>query len=456
MRLLLLVPLLLAPAPGSSAPKVRRQSDTWGPWGQWSPCSRTCGGGISFRERPCYSQRRDGGSSCVGPARSHRICSTESCPDGALDFRAQQCAEFDGAEFQGQRYWWLPYYGAPNKCELNCIPKGENFYYKHKDTVVDGTPCEPGKRDVCVDGSCRVVGCDHKLDSSKKEDKCLQCGGDGTSCYPVMGTFDANDLSRGYNQIFIVPMGATSIRIEEAAASRNFLAVKNVRGEYYLNGHWTIEAAQALPVASTILQYERGAEGDLAPERLQARGPTSEPLVIEVSRDLGGIGTGTQLGWESQPEAGQWDGLTSAGTLLHSSSARSPTLVCTTSTTCPWAAPSQVSSAGATAHGVTAVPSVVVVTSPAWCSAPLTMRPTPTTCASASLGQLTAAPAILSLARRPRGEALVGPFHSWWGPGTWVGREGCLRCFWSRTKKLGGPGLCRAVAGDSEGVHEGP
>lgn len=115
----------------------------------------------------------------------------------------------------------------------------------------------------------------------------------------------------GYNQIFIIPAGATSIRIEEAAASRNFLgerwfgtgqagaqrwlavprpltsgvstAVKSVHGEYYLNGHWTIEAAQALPVASTVLQYERGVEGDLAPERLQARGPTSEPLIIEVS-----------------------------------------------------------------------------------------------------------------------------------------------------------------------------
>ncbi|XP_010333573.3 papilin isoform X7 [Saimiri boliviensis] len=283
MRLLLLVPLLLAPAPGSSAPKVRRQSDTWGPWGQWSPCSRTCGGGISFQERPCYSQRRDGGSSCVGPARSHRSCRTEqSCPDGARDFRAEQCAEFDGVEFQGRRYRWLPYYGAPNKCELNCIPKGENFYYKHREAVVDGTPCEPGKRDMCVDGRCRAVGCDHQLDSSKQEDKCLQCGGDGTTCYPVTGTFDANDLSRGYNQILIVPVGATSILIEEAAASRNFLAVKNVHGEYYLNGHWTIEAARALPAASTILHYERGAEGDLAPERLHARGPTSEPLVIEL------------------------------------------------------------------------------------------------------------------------------------------------------------------------------
>lgn len=45
--------------------------------------------------------------------------------------------------------------------------------------------------------SPQVVGCDHKLDSTEQEDKCLQCGGDGSSCYAVTGTFDANDLSRG-------------------------------------------------------------------------------------------------------------------------------------------------------------------------------------------------------------------------------------------------------------------
>ena len=37
---------------------------------------------------------------------------TQSCPDGARDFRAVQCSAFDSQEFQGRRYRWLPYYGG--------------------------------------------------------------------------------------------------------------------------------------------------------------------------------------------------------------------------------------------------------------------------------------------------------------------------------------------------------
>ncbi|NWH86147.1 PPN protein, partial [Aegithalos caudatus] len=262
--------------------RMKRQADVWGSWGEWSKCSRSCGGGVSFRQRRCYSQRTEGPSSCAGPTRSYRSCNVQNCPEGSRDFRAEQCAEFDGTEFQGKKYKWLPYYGAPNKCELNCIPKGENFYYRHKEAVVDGTTCEPGKRDICVEGVCQAVGCDNMLESAKKEDKCLQCGGDGSTCYGVKGTFDVASLPKGYNQIFIIPVGATSIQIKEVKPSRNFLAVKNVRGEYYLNGHWTIDFSQALQVASTVLHYDRGSEGDVAPELLHARGPTTEPLLIEL------------------------------------------------------------------------------------------------------------------------------------------------------------------------------
>ncbi|NWV64315.1 PPN protein, partial [Malurus elegans] len=267
--------------------RLKRQVDVWGSWGEWGRCSRSCGGGVSFRQRRCYSQRTEGPSSCVGPTRSYRSCNVQNCPEGSWDFRAEQCAEFDGTEFQGKKYKWLPYYGAPNKCELNCIPKGENFYYRHKEAVVDGTTCEPGKRDICVEGVCQAVGCDNMLESVKKEDKCLQCGGDGSTCYGVKGTFDVASLPKGYNQIFIIPVGATSIQIKEVKPSRNFLAVKNVQGEYYLNGHWTIDFSRALQVASTVLHYDRGSEGDVAPELLHARGPTTEPLIIElISQEL--------------------------------------------------------------------------------------------------------------------------------------------------------------------------
>ncbi|XP_060617227.2 papilin isoform X2 [Anolis sagrei] len=276
--------LMLAVMPSSTPAvrKVKRQSDFWGSWGEWGECSRSCGGGVSIRVRRCYSQRTDGGSSCIGPTRSYRSCNIQKCPEGTRDFRAEQCSVFDGTNFQGKRYKWLPYYGAPNKCELNCIPKGENFYYRHKEAVIDGTPCEPGKHDICVEGVCQAVGCDNMLDSSKKEDKCLQCGGDGRACFEVKGLFDVPNLPKGYNQIFIIPMGATSIQIKEATPTRNFLAIKNVRGAYYLNGHWTIEFSRALHIASTAVHYDRGTEGDLAPELLHARGPTTEPLVIEL------------------------------------------------------------------------------------------------------------------------------------------------------------------------------
>lgn len=59
-------------------------------------------------------------------------------------------------------------------------------------------------------------------------------------------------------------------------------AIKNLRGEYYLNGHWVIEFSRATPIAGTTLYYQRGAEGDNVPETITGRGPTTEPLVVEV------------------------------------------------------------------------------------------------------------------------------------------------------------------------------
>lgn len=108
--------------------------------------------------------------------------------------------------------------------------------------------------------------------------------------------------------MFIIPVGATTISIKETVPTRNYLgecvnaililifsssafynkifsltAIKNLRGEYYLNGHWVIDFSRAAHIAGTVLYYQRGTEGENTPEIITGRGPTTEPLVIEVS-----------------------------------------------------------------------------------------------------------------------------------------------------------------------------
>uniref|UniRef100_A0A3P9NFX1 Papilin b, proteoglycan-like sulfated glycoprotein n=1 Tax=Poecilia reticulata TaxID=8081 RepID=A0A3P9NFX1_POERE len=135
-------------------------NDYWGEFGPYGPCSRTCGTGVAMRTRRCITSRTDGGHNCVGSSKSFLTCNTQACPIGSRDFREEQCSEFDRMDFQGKRHTWVPYYGASNPCELNCVPRGQNFFYRHRPTVVDGTPCYVGRTDICVDGVCRLL--DHR------------------------------------------------------------------------------------------------------------------------------------------------------------------------------------------------------------------------------------------------------------------------------------------------------
>ena len=49
------------------------QYGTWGQWSQWTPCSTTCGIGISTRSRVCPSY-------CIGNGVEEVDCSTVACP----------------------------------------------------------------------------------------------------------------------------------------------------------------------------------------------------------------------------------------------------------------------------------------------------------------------------------------------------------------------------------------
>ncbi|VEN50612.1 unnamed protein product [Callosobruchus maculatus] len=248
-----------------------------GPWEEWSaptPCSRTCGGGVATQTRYCQP-----GYQCSGPTSRHFSCNTQDCPDRA-DFRAQQCAEFNNIPFEGVYYDWIPYTKAPDPCELNCMPRGERFYYNHARAVKDGTPCSDEVFDVCVNGTCRPVGCDMMLGSNMKEDQCRVCGGDGSTCNTFSSSIPMKDMQGGYNDILLIPAGATNIRVEETDASNNYLAIRNTSGHYYLNGNWRIDFPRTIEFAGCKFKYEREPQQFPAPDRITALGPTTEPLFV--------------------------------------------------------------------------------------------------------------------------------------------------------------------------------
>ncbi|CAH1637578.1 unnamed protein product [Spodoptera littoralis] len=255
-------------------------SGPWGDWGDISTCSRTCGGGVASQKRVCLEPSPQ--NSCTGGDTKYFSCQTQDCPAGSGDFRAEQCAEFNDKEFSGYIYNWVPYTKAVNPCELNCKPHAEQFYFRHKQRVVDGTRCNEDSFDVCVNGVCQHVGCDMMLGSSAREDKCRECRGNGTTCHTMEGILDSQDLLTGYNDILLIPEGSTTIIIEEIEPSNNYLALRSKNGTYYLNGHYHIDFPRSIMIAGALWTYERSQQGFHAPDKLRCKGPITEPLYLSL------------------------------------------------------------------------------------------------------------------------------------------------------------------------------
>ena len=51
----------------------------WTNWGEWTPCTKTCGGGKRLRSRDCVALR-DGEYSCTGSTDEAEECNEQECP----------------------------------------------------------------------------------------------------------------------------------------------------------------------------------------------------------------------------------------------------------------------------------------------------------------------------------------------------------------------------------------
>ncbi|XP_061077222.1 A disintegrin and metalloproteinase with thrombospondin motifs 7 [Conger conger] len=269
---------------GECVPKGFRQERVdggWAPWGEWSPCPRSCGAGVQNAQRDCSSPApKYGGKYCLGERRRYRICNREPCPSNLPSFRHVQCGHFDTMPYKGKFYKWVHVNNRVNPCELHCRPLNEYFSEKMLDAATDGTQCYEGtsSRDVCINGICKNVGCDYEIDSNAVEDRCGVCHGNGSTCETVKKTFEKSE-GLGYVDIGLIPEGARDIRIEEVAEAGNFLALRsNDPDKYFLNGGWTIQWNGDYKAAGTVFTYER--TGHL--ENLTSPGPTLEPVWIQL------------------------------------------------------------------------------------------------------------------------------------------------------------------------------
>ena len=52
-----------------------------------------------------------------------------------------------------------------------------------------------------------------------QEDKCRVCGGDGSACETTSNVITDQDMLIGYNDVVMIPPGATNIRIAEVKIS---------------------------------------------------------------------------------------------------------------------------------------------------------------------------------------------------------------------------------------------
>uniref|UniRef100_A0A8C9VET0 ADAM metallopeptidase with thrombospondin type 1 motif 7 n=1 Tax=Scleropages formosus TaxID=113540 RepID=A0A8C9VET0_SCLFO len=253
----------------------------WAPWSKWSACSRTCGVGVQNAQRDCVNPIPvHGGKYCLGERRRYRICNNAPCPSDEPPFRLVQCSRFNTMPYKGKFYKWVQVNNRVNPCELHCRPLNEHFSEKMLDAVIDGTQCYEGtsSRDICINGICKSVGCDYKIDSNAVEDRCGVCHGNGSTCETVKKTFEETE-GLGYVDIGLIPEGARDIRIEEVAEAGNFLALRSSDpNKYFLNGGWTIQWNGDYKAAGTVFTYER--TGHL--ENLTSPGPTLEPVWIQL------------------------------------------------------------------------------------------------------------------------------------------------------------------------------
>jgi len=264
----------------------------WSQWSSFDECSRSCGGGVQKATRECNNPKpENGGQYCLGERVRYRSCNTQECPKGAMDFREQQCAEFNGQKVADDVPIvtnWKPYfYRDETECRLHCNSEGFGARTL-KEKVIDGTTCKKNTFDICVNGVCKQAGCDHVLGSNKVLDICGVCGGRGDTCRKVEQVVDVLNKEDGYHPACEIPVGASHINVRlDPQNDRTYLALRVANGEYIINGHRSI-MREGNRESNGVEYFYSGF--DAKPQLMKSKDPA--PVRLSVELLIGGDGGG--------------------------------------------------------------------------------------------------------------------------------------------------------------------
>ncbi|XP_059211073.1 ADAMTS-like protein 1 isoform X1 [Centropristis striata] len=259
--------------PSSRTARSEEDRDTlWDAWGSWSECSRTCGGGASYSLRRCLSSK-----TCEGQNIKYRTCSNVECPPDAGDFRAQQCSAHADVRYQGQYHEWLPVYNDPdNPCALKCKAKGSGLVVELAPKVLDGTRCYTESLDMCISGVCQIVGCDHDLGSTAKEDNCGVCNGDGSSCRLVRGHYKTQHASgKTEDTVVAVPYKSRHVRLVLKGPDHLFVESKTLQGAI---DELVFDQSGQYHLENTTLDYQKLSDKEV----LRITGPLGADFTVKV------------------------------------------------------------------------------------------------------------------------------------------------------------------------------
>ena len=200
-------------------------SGGWSSWSRWGDCTRTCGGGVSFRTRRCDNPRPSyGGKPCPGISEEYQLCNIYRCIKYE-DFRADQCNttfQLITGDSTHKSQEWLPYEHEDfkYKCRLACYNTKTKEHVMTDDHVIDGTPCSyDHPSNICIQGTCVEVGCDKILGSPLEEDQCGICAGDGTKCITERETIQRK-VNKMFTKVFLLPAGSRWLEVQKISGDK--------------------------------------------------------------------------------------------------------------------------------------------------------------------------------------------------------------------------------------------